>query len=629
MKHRPEIDGLRAIAVVPVILLHAGFELFSGGFVGVDIFFVISGYLITSILIQNMNEGRFRLLEFYDRRARRILPALFFLTLTCVPFAWLWLLPFDKKDFAASLVAVTTFSSNILFWQQSDYFATSAALKPLLHTWSLAVEEQYYLLFPIFLMLTRGLGQRRVILLIAIVFAISLSIAQWGAYYKPTPAFYLLPTRSWELLLGSFVAYYPLERKDHFTKRAQNVLSGIGLLLITYSIFAYDSTTPFPGAYALVPTIGTVLLILFAHKGTLAKTALSNKALVGIGLVSYSAYLWHHPIFAFYLYRTGSTISNNSLVSMTAFTALAFISYMSWRFIERPIRRRAILKGNRSLCLAFGAIGSIVIGMGAYGYVSIRSFDNFKDWAIDVRLHECLLQEETEVEHALICYSDNTDILLWGDSHAASLSIGLRELSRKLDVGFTQLTQAGCPPILGLPLLFNRKGCNDLNEEIFARATREQYDLIILHASWTHPDYRLTDTQLDELFGNTLKEIRAMLPDSRIIVVGNVPVWQRSVFQELRFGITLNGDNGVIYGDAITSPEVEKRLSGISLENDVEYVDTNGYLCTMFDAKQKCMIGFGNKDTEFQLGYIDAAHMSRLGSIYLVDSALSERLEND
>ena len=217
MKYRAEIDGLRALAVLPVILFHAGFEWFSGGFVGVDVFFVISGYLITTIIISEMAEGKFSIINFYERRARRILPALFFVMLACLPFAWLWLAPSDLRDFGQSLVAVSTFSSNILFWWESGYFDTAAELKPLLHTWSLAVEEQFYILFPLFLMLTWRLGIKTILILLSIVFLISLGVAVWGTQYATHPkiisgAFFLLPTRGWELLIGVFAAFYILSR---------------------------------------------------------------------------------------------------------------------------------------------------------------------------------------------------------------------------------------------------------------------------------------------------------------------------------------------------------------------------------------------------------------------------------
>ena len=221
MKYRAEIDGLRALAVIPVILFHAGFELFGGGFVGVDVFFVISGYLITTIIINEMDEGKFSLVNFYERRARRILPALFFVMLVCLPFAWYWLLPSDLKDFSQSVVAVAIFSSNILFWRESGYFDTAAELKPLLHTWSLAVEEQYYLLFPLFLLLTWRLGKKWILVLLGIAFPISLGLAHWAAYNNPSADFYLLPTRGWELLLGVFAGFY-LQRNEYLKSNTLN-----------------------------------------------------------------------------------------------------------------------------------------------------------------------------------------------------------------------------------------------------------------------------------------------------------------------------------------------------------------------------------------------------------------------
>jgi peptidoglycan/LPS O-acetylase OafA/YrhL len=208
MDYRPEIDGLRALAVLPVILFHAGFETFSGGFVGVDVFFVISGYLITTIILKELEQDDFSIARFYERRARRILPALFLVMFVCIPFAWLWLLPDDMQRFSQSLVAVSTFVSNLLFWQESGYFDTAAELKPLLHTWSLAVEEQYYVLFPLFLVLVWPFGKRWILVLLALGAVLSLSLAEWGSFRRPAATFYLLPTRGWELLLGALIAFY-------------------------------------------------------------------------------------------------------------------------------------------------------------------------------------------------------------------------------------------------------------------------------------------------------------------------------------------------------------------------------------------------------------------------------------
>ena len=213
MKYRKEIDGLRALAILPVILFHAGFTTFSGGFVGVDIFFVISGYLITTIIVAEMEQGSFSLLNFYERRARRIIPALFFVMLCTLPFAWFWLLPQDFRSFSRSLVAVPLFASNVLFWLTSGYFDTATELKPLIHTWSLAVEEQYYVLFPLFLMLTWKLGKKWIISLLLAVAIISVLAAQWGSATYPSLTFYLLPTRGFEILIGVLISFY-INRKS-------------------------------------------------------------------------------------------------------------------------------------------------------------------------------------------------------------------------------------------------------------------------------------------------------------------------------------------------------------------------------------------------------------------------------
>jgi peptidoglycan/LPS O-acetylase OafA/YrhL len=293
VRYRPEIDGLRAVAVIPVILYHAGFELFSGGFIGVDVFFVLSGYLITSILLGEHESGKFSLVGFYERRARRILPALFFVMAASIPFAWAYLWPEDLKDFSQSIVAVSTFASNFLFWTESDYFDATAELKPLLHTWSLAVEEQFYVLFPLFLAVTWGFGKRQMFFLVVAVAALSLVAAEWASVRFPSASFYLLPTRAWELLLGALVAFYMFRKTDI---RGNQSLSILGLAVLAFSILAFDEQTPFPGLIALIPTIGVVFIVLYTREGMLVHKALSNRLLVGVGLISYSAYLWHQPI---------------------------------------------------------------------------------------------------------------------------------------------------------------------------------------------------------------------------------------------------------------------------------------------------------------------------------------------
>lgn len=366
MIYRKEIDGLRALAVIPVILFHGGFEWFSGGYIGVDIFFVISGYLITSIILKEKEAGTFSIVNFYERRARRILPALFFVLLACLPFAWFWLLPHELKDFGKSIVAVALFGSNILFWRESDYFASDAELLPLLHTWSLAVEEQFYVIFPLIMILFWVLGKRWLITIISLIALFSLGLTEWGWRHFPEANFYLIPTRAWELMVGALTAFY-LYRKE----QAQGIISHLGsitgFILIIAAIFFLDRSMPFPSLYALAPTVGTALIILFATPETLVHKLLSLKGFVGVGLISYSAYLWHHPLFAFARIRS---IDEPSLwlISLLIIAALG-LAYLSWRFVEQPFRDRH--RFTRKQIFASGLISSLIfVGVGTALLVS-------------------------------------------------------------------------------------------------------------------------------------------------------------------------------------------------------------------------------------------------------------------
>ncbi|WP_103174942.1 acyltransferase family protein [Paracoccus sp. SY] len=333
MKYRPEIDGLRSVAVLPVILFHAGVGIFSGGYVGVDVFFVISGYLITTIILGQIVEGRFSLLDFYNRRSRRILPALFLVIACTIPPAFLLMLPSQFQDFSQSVAAVSIFSSNILFWLESGYFSAAAELKPLLHTWSLAVEEQYYVLFPLLLLGLWRLGARTALLILGAIFAASLVASQVLATRAPGANFYLLPSRAWELLAGSLCAIWIIR-----SGRSGNaLLSTLGLALILASIFVYDSDTPFPSIYALAPVGGTALIILFADAGTPAGRLLSMRAPVFIGLISYSAYLWHQPLFA--LARLAHHDQEPPLALMMGLAVASLgLAFLSWKYVEQPAR---------------------------------------------------------------------------------------------------------------------------------------------------------------------------------------------------------------------------------------------------------------------------------------------------
>ncbi|NOX75170.1 MAG: acyltransferase [Gammaproteobacteria bacterium] len=459
MKYRAEIDGLRALAVIPVILFHAGFEVFSGGFVGVDIFFVISGYLITTIILSEKNQGTFSLANFYDRRARRIIPALFLVMFVSFIFAWFWLLPSDMKDFSQSLVAVSFFSSNILFWQETGYWGVDNELKPLLHTWSLAVEEQYYFIFPLFLMLMWRFQKRWILGSFIAVAIISLMMSQWGAYNFPTATFFLLPTRGWELAIGAAIAFYFLYRKQSIqvilsNKFVDEALGLLGLILILFSIFSFDETVPFPSLFALIPTIGAGLIIIFSSPKTIVGRLLGTKILVGIGVVSYSAYLWHQPIFS--LARHRSLMEPDQLL-FSGLVALTFIfAYFSWKYVERPFRTKKLVS-SKSVFI-FWLSGSVLfIGIGMAGYLT----DGFNSWKFKNNLTQDAIEKKWKVNYGLneTCgkgfqlsadcrTGSDPEILVWGDSFAMHLVQGI--MASNPNAKIIQITKSVCGPFFDI-----------------------------------------------------------------------------------------------------------------------------------------------------------------------------------
>ncbi len=495
MTYRAEIDGLRALAVLPVILFHAGFEWFSGGFVGVDVFFVISGYLITTIIISEMAKGKFSIVNFYERRARRILPALFFVMAACLPFAWFWLTPNDLKDFGQSLVATSTFSSNILFWLESGYFDTAES-KPLLHTWSLAVEEQYYILFPIFLMLAWRLGIKWVLILLSIVFFISLIVAQWGAYNNPSAAFFLLPTRGWELLIGVFAAFY-LKYNPHFKSQLLNqALSLLGFGMIVYSIIEFDKTTPFPSLYTLIPTIGTGLLIICAVPKTFVYKVLSLKFIVGTGLISYSAYLWHQPLLAFARHRSLVGISDLNLIALCM--AALVLAWFSWKFIEAPFRDKN--KINRKKIFIFsGSLLSIFILIGLSVHINkgfseryseeLQSYLTMGADGVKARNYDCHLQNDAFMLTGCI-FGDQTitpKYALIGDSHAGSIHKELGKKIGELNESFVLHVEDGCPPSLGIEGTYkDHKNCPSFNQNVIDDLVEREISIVVMFSrfSW-------------------------------------------------------------------------------------------------------------------------------------------------
>jgi peptidoglycan/LPS O-acetylase OafA/YrhL len=355
--YRSEIDGLRAVAVLPVILFHAGVKQMSGGYVGVDIFFVISGFLITRNLVRELEAGQFSLLGFYESRARRILPALFLVLVFTVIFGAFFMLPYELATLGRGLVAVMFFLSNVLFWRESGYFAAASELNPLLHTWSLAVEEQYYILFPLLLWACWRWFSRGVIPFLILASLGSFAFAELLSARMPSANFYMLPTRAWELLAGSLTALYLLRCSPPKGWMAE-FLSFAGFAAIVFAILTYSSATPFPSSWALLPVLGTVAIIVAASPATALGKLLGTAPLLGIGLISYSAYLWHQPLFAFVRMLDPNQHPSQFMMFLVAGAALV-LAWLSWRFVERPFREKG--RFSRKQIFAFSSLGAVVL----------------------------------------------------------------------------------------------------------------------------------------------------------------------------------------------------------------------------------------------------------------------------
>jgi peptidoglycan/LPS O-acetylase OafA/YrhL len=363
VKYRPEIDGLRALAVVSVILYHADIGGFTGGYIGVDVFFVISGYLITALIVPQIQRGDFSLRDFYERRARRILPALFAVLVCTMPFAYGLLSNWDLLNYSRSLIAAVLFVSNIFFWQDLHYFAAPGDSKPLLHTWSLGIEEQFYIVFPLLLLLMRRFLPGRQSLVLSALLVVSLLVSVALVLERPSDAFYLIHTRAWELLLGAILAVVVLP--EFGRPSMSNAASALGLSLIISSALLYDDSTVFPGMAAIAPCLGAFLFIWSnAHGRNLLGTLLSTKLFVGVGLVSYSLYLWHWPVLVFAQYYSGRSLQTTEKVASLLLCGL--LSFVTWKLVEQPFRKCRLLVKRSHLFAAsvmavwlFAVLGSL------------------------------------------------------------------------------------------------------------------------------------------------------------------------------------------------------------------------------------------------------------------------------
>lgn len=494
LKHRDEIDGLRAVAVLPVILFHAGFETFSGGFVGVDVFFVISGFLITGIIRAEMTENRFSIVSFYERRARRLLPALCVVMICCIPFAWLWMLPREFESFGNALWSVSLFGSNFLFWRTTGYFGGAAELNPLLHTWSLAVEEQFYLFFPLLLIAVRWMRANLLLLMLIALSILSLVLAEvLLASGHGSAAFYLLPTRAWELGVGAIAAI--LYQSGRVLPRSfSDVLAATGLGLIFVAIFVFDSNTPFPGIYAVVPVFGTAAVLMFARRGSVTAGLLSIRPMVWIGLISYSAYLWHQPVLAFARLRS-ETLPDWALLACVIFSLV--LGALSWRYVEQPFRRRDMI--TRKWIFSLSATASVVlVGIGLYVAGASGMPERLPERAVQIAkiaderrgtALRCIASPVRSIPPNKACVHGGdlpVKVALWGDSHANALAGSVGEIMATRGSAVVELSFANCPPVRAVRTSLENLRCPQHNELASKYILgSDQIETVVLIARWS------------------------------------------------------------------------------------------------------------------------------------------------
>jgi len=505
--YRKEIDGLRAIAVVPVILFHAGFQLFSGGYIGVDIFFVISGYLITSILLDEHQHQAFSLAAFYERRARRILPALILVLACCLPFAYAILSPLDLRAFAKSLLSANIFLANVVSYQQTDYFDAASEIKPLLHLWSLSIEEQYYLVLPLLLAFLVKRGAKSVFAILLILGVTSLVYSEHVLYINERASFFFTTSRAWELLVGSlsaalvhynYVSLQPTTNTLYLNVRQW--LSALGFAMVAYPIFFYSKNTPFPGLSALVPSLGTALILLFAVPNTWVQRFLSLKPMVFVGLISYSAYLWHQPVLAFVRYRSLDSLAPLALAGLVA--CVMVLAYFSWRFVEQPFRDKQRFNRRQIwISAVIATIGLSTLSVYVYKKNGLPSrFDGKYSEAFYP--HEfkednfCHFKPLFDSQNLLRCdFGDpngKRTVFLVGDSHASALLGGLHESFKEKSIKGIRVQVLKCahqiPGMISASVNEEKiaiaEKCSSTYDEL-SNLFKKHADALVLSIRWT------------------------------------------------------------------------------------------------------------------------------------------------
>lgn len=634
--YRPDIDGLRAIAVTMVVIFHFFPDYFSGGFVGVDIFFVISGFLITGIILKDLEKNAFSFRSFYARRIRRLFPSLLTVLLFCIGYGYFYLIPADYEKLGKHTIGGLTFLANFTLWTESGYFDIFAEKNSLLHLWSLGVEEQFYLVWPVLLLLISWIS-KKLILPILFMFVIgSFTLNIFFINTKPDIVFYFPFTRFWEIFIGAFLCVGSRFGNIYVPDKWQSECCSLaGLICIIFAALVVNRNTFFPGWWGLLPTIGAALIIFSGENASFNRHILSNKHMVWLGLISYPLYLWHWPLFSFASIAASSSPGSEPLSFIARICIIilsVFLAWFSYKFIEQQSKTFTLSTTVRiSLTTAFLILvcSSLVFTSGGFSdrfsrnnnlpvslapLLKVEFSSNIsQEW----RENECFLTRGQGAENfSNNCLDSNQDeyVILWGDSHAAALYPGLRLLSDTADFGVGQFTASACPPVLNWNGKINPQ-CSDINDHILKTIEEKMPTTVILHAYWLWSEYEWQKIE------DTLEALKKIgVPN--IVLLGIAPSWNKSVPNViLSYFQNFNKFPPEYTNFQLKTNQVANSdfyLREIAEEYDVTFISLVNLLCN----QEGCRLYINNNIQD--VTSLDSGHLSTSASKFVMESITNQ-----
>lgn len=646
--YRPSIDGLRAIAVVSVLISHIFPKVLRGGFVGVDIFFVISGFLIGNIIFNKLEAGNFSFFDFYSRRVRRIYPVLIVVLACTYAAGWYVQLPAEFATLGKHIAGGSLFASNVVLWSEAGYFSTASELKPLLHLWSLGIEEQFYLVWPLLLWL---FWRKKNFVLVSLLILIGVSFSYNVLLVKnnPVTAFFLPLPRFWELGLGSFIAF--VSSGNRFVKFSENIgisdlirnhkkpilqfISAAGFTLIVCAIFLIDPGKRFPGYWALLPTAGAACLIIGGENSFINSKILASRPFVFIGLISYPLYLWHWPIISYYnIVRPVVSPTSDLLIRIAILGSSIALAWLSYNFIEKQLKnfRQEVLKFWILLSAMFvlGTVGAVTYYK--EGFISrfpteisdllqIRNVYEYFHFADIIRDGKCHsnpvgMPLESRIEN---CGGKSKPLVfMWGDSYAAALYPGLAKLAETRPFGIAQFTAGNAPPFfVHDKIAANNKSLESANAEALEAARILQPDAIVI--TWMIGGMNAYDTPQKsvEALGETVRKIHAATPQARIVVIGPLPEWNKTLLNSMigywqTTPMHALAPEYMSYGLRTEPAKWDEYFKAEMPKIGVSYISALDIMCNA----QGCLTRVGPDASE--LTAVDSGHLTKPASEYFV-----------